>query len=137
MGNRTVWGEQHVALRGKPTYRDEIRSWRESAYPKVSLEQLGEVVDMNRDAVSKIETGKNHVYLDDYIEFVKSFPTRVIPEDHPARALVKLYARRRAPKVLLDDYLACMLFTADDVTPDHPGVALARYLNFNVRVRVE
>jgi len=142
---RTVWGEQYVAARGKPTYRDELVLWRNSVEPKISGEAIGEAIDVQRDAISKVETGKNKMYLDDYIMVVRYFtnvPTykaiavSVIPTDHPALALSHHFRRRAIPKILLDDYLSCMLFTAEDLPSDHPGVLLARYLNFSVRTRV-
>lgn len=70
----------------------EIRVWREALdMPQQSVANL---FGWKRDAVSKIETGKNEISLHDYIMVVR-FLQAAVPEDHPALALADQLMKRR------------------------------------------
>jgi transcriptional regulator with XRE-family HTH domain len=70
----------------------EIRGWREAA--EVSQQAVGEVFGWGRDAMSKVELGKNNLTLHDYCVVV-DFLRDVIPPDHPSLALADSLLGRR------------------------------------------
>jgi transcriptional regulator with XRE-family HTH domain len=73
-------------MKAKRHAREEIRTWRENL--RLSQQDVADVFGWKRDAVSKIETGKNNLYLDEYLVLVK-FLAAGIPTDHPALALAE------------------------------------------------
>lgn len=62
----------------------EIRKWREEL--GLSQDSIAKLFGWNRDAMSKIETGKNNLSLHDYLTIVM-FLREAAPPDHPALAL--------------------------------------------------
>ena len=70
---------------------EDLRSIRKAA--GLTLEQIGEVIDMDRQAMSKIELGVSRIRLFDYLRIVW-FCREAIPE-HPAVELARFYVKRR------------------------------------------
>lgn len=70
----------------------DIRRIREGAGR--SQQSIAELFNWGRDAISKLETGKNDVYLYDYLKMVNSFRETV--PDHPALFLYDyLFPKRK------------------------------------------
>jgi transcriptional regulator with XRE-family HTH domain len=63
----------------------EIKTWRKAL--GWSQQDVGDLFGWNRDAVSKVETGKNNISLHDYLVIVRSL-AEGIPRRHPAVALM-------------------------------------------------
>lgn len=78
---------------------EQIRAWREAA--GLSQDEVAQYVfGWGRDAMSKIESGKNSLFLHDYMLMCHFF-REVIPEGHPGVALAdSLLPRRGRPKLL-------------------------------------
>jgi transcriptional regulator with XRE-family HTH domain len=60
----------------------------------LSQQSVADLFDWNRDAMSKVETGKNNLTLHQYLTLVR-FLQEAVPLDHPALALADQLSHRR------------------------------------------
>jgi transcriptional regulator with XRE-family HTH domain len=73
----------------------EVRAFRTAA--GMTQAEVSSWMDWNRDALSKIETGRNNISVYDYLK-IMNFLRDAVPVDHPALALADRFLPRPGRK---------------------------------------